>query len=99
MSWKLWVPQRSLMIWVKQAEPSLQHLFRMKQFPKSILLVTLLAVLVCAASGENILPRTFAGWTQTGEVRTTSQPRQSDPADSAVLNEYGFAQSETATYT
>ena len=71
----------------------------MKPSVKSIFLIASLAVLACAASGENILPKTFAGWTQTGEVTTTSQPRQGDAANSAVLNEYGFAASETATYT
>jgi hypothetical protein len=52
-----------------------------------------------AASGQNFLPKSFAGWTQTGEVTTTSQPAQADAAYPAVLNEYGFTGAETATYT
>ncbi|HEY4900645.1 MAG TPA: DUF6599 family protein [Terriglobales bacterium] len=70
----------------------------MKQSLKSILLVALLAVMACAARGENILPKSFAGWTQTGAVTTTTQPGQADAANPAVLNEYGFADSETASY-
>jgi hypothetical protein len=70
----------------------------MRQLLKSILRITLLGVLAGGASGENILPKSFAGWTQTGEVTTTSQPGQADSAYPAVLNEYGFTGSETATY-
>jgi hypothetical protein len=70
----------------------------MKQFLKSILLIALLGVLVGAASAENILPRAFAGWTQTGEVKTIAQPNQADAAYPAVLKEYGFSDAEIATY-
>ena len=71
----------------------------MKQFLKSILALTLLSLSAYAASGEDFLPKSFAGWTQTGEVTTVTQPEQVDTAYPAVLNEYGFASSETATYT
>lgn len=70
----------------------------MKHLLKSILVVTLLGGLAFAASGENFLPKSFAGWTQTGEVTNTTQPAQADAAYPAVLNEYGFTGSETATY-
>lgn len=71
----------------------------MKQFLKSILLITLLGVVACAASGENILPKSFAGWTQSREITTATRPEQVDAAYPAVLDEYGFTGSETATYT
>jgi len=48
---------------------------------------------------ETFLPHSFAGWTQTGAVKTTSIPAQADSAYPAVLKEYGFTDSETATYT
>jgi hypothetical protein len=71
----------------------------MKQILKSILLVTLFGVVACAAGAENILPKSFAGWTQTAAVTTITQSGQADAANAAVLNEYGFTGSETATYT
>jgi len=71
----------------------------MKQFLKSILLVAMSVALACAASGENILPKSFAGWTQTGEVTTVTQPGQADAAYPGVIHEYGFTDAETATYT
>ena len=45
------------------------------------------------------LPKSFAGWTETGQPRTTSDAAQADAAYPAVLKEYGFAGSETVTYT
>ncbi len=74
-------------------------LIRMKPVLKSILSLALLSVLACAASAQNILPKSFAGWTQTGEVKTITQPSQADAAYPAVLNEYGFTDEEVATYT
>ena len=71
----------------------------MKLFLRSILLVAMSATLACAAGGENILPQSFAGWTQTGEVTTVTQPGQADAAYPGVMHEYGFTDAETATYT
>jgi len=73
--------------------------FLMKLFLRSILLVAMSATLACAAGGENILPQSFAGWTQTGEVTTVTQPGQADAAYPGVMHEYGFTDAETATYT
>jgi len=71
----------------------------MKRILKAMLLLTLLATLVCMASGQVLLPQSFAGWTRTGDVKTVTQPEQADAAYPAVLNEYGFSEAETATYT
>ena len=71
----------------------------MKQCLRSIVLIVLLAGPAFAASDPTLLPKSFAGWTQTGEVTTTTQPAQADAAYPAVLNEYGFTGAETATYT
>jgi hypothetical protein len=68
---------------------------------KSLFKLIALAVLatVYAAAADNILPKSFAGWTQTGEIKTVKQPEQADSAYPAVLNEYGFTEAETATYS
>ena len=52
-----------------------------------------------AADNPALLPESFAGWTQTGHPQISASPAQADPAYPAVLQEYGFADSETATYT
>src|SRR5271167_4356655 len=51
------------------------------------------------ADNVGLLPRSFAGWTETGPARTTSDAAQADAAYPAVLKEYGFVSSETVTYT
>ena len=68
----------------------------------------IIAVLLCLAASlpalavekaAAFLPHSFAGWTQTGPAKTTDDPAQADSAYPAVLKEYGFADSEAATYT
>jgi hypothetical protein len=70
----------------------------MKSLFKPIALLALLAAAAYATAAD-ILPKSFAGWTQTGEVKVVTKPEQADAAYPAVLNEYGFTESETATYT
>ena len=45
------------------------------------------------------LPKSFAGWTESGPAQTTSDAARADAAYPAVLKEYGFLGSETVTYT
>ena len=52
-----------------------------------------------AADNSAFLPKSFAGWTQTGQPQITTDAAQADAAYPAVLKEYGFTDSETATYT
>ncbi|MGB8887271.1 MAG: DUF6599 family protein [Candidatus Korobacteraceae bacterium] len=52
-----------------------------------------------AADNHALLPKSFAGWTQSGPTQINTNPAQADPAYPAVLQEYGFVDSETATYT
>ena len=68
----------------------------------------LIAVVFCLSLMESmhshptptdLLPKSFAGWTETGPARTTSDAAQADAAYPAVLKEYGFVGSETVTYT
>lgn len=67
------------------------------------LFLSVLFGVVLAASGfaadSDILPKSFAGWTQSGPPLKSSDPAKADSAYPAVLKEYGFAGSETVTYT
>jgi len=54
---------------------------------------------IFAADNTALLPKSFAGWTQTGSPQTSSDAAKVDSAYPAVLTEYGFADSETATYS
>src|ERR1700741_2269759 len=48
----------------------------------------------------SLLPQLFNGWQITRtSVKTGSDPAAVDPADSAGLNQYGFVNSDKATYT
>jgi len=72
----------------------------MKPFLVTVLLCLGLSTSVLATdNAAAFLPHSFAGWTQTGAVKTTSNPAQADSAYPAVLKEYGFTESETANYT
>ena len=50
------------------------------------------------ASGP-ILPNEFGGWQLQGTAQTSQDPGVADPANGAVLKEYGFKDFEGATYT
>jgi len=52
-----------------------------------------------AADSPTFLPKSFAGWTQTGQPQVTTDPARADAAYPAVLKEYGFSNSESAAYT
>lgn len=58
-----------------------------------------LSAFAVAADNGSFLPKSFAGWTQTGQPHITTNAAQADAAYPAVLTEYGFTDSETATYT
>lgn len=58
-----------------------------------------LPALAVAADKSAFLPKSFAGWTQTGQPQITTDASQADSAYPAVLKEYGFTDSETASYT
>jgi len=64
------------------------------------------AVLICLllhgfalAADSSFLPKSFAGWTQSGVFMATTDAGKADSAYPAVLKEYGFTDAETATYT
>jgi hypothetical protein len=71
----------------------------MKRILIGILFCLLAASLAVAADQGGILPRSFAGWTESGAPQTTANAAQADAAYPAVLKEYGFTGAETAAYT
>ncbi len=70
----------------------------MKRFLYPIVLAITCAGLARAADTA-FLPNSFAGWTLTGTPQVTHEAAQVDNAYPAVLQEYGFTNAETATYT
>jgi len=46
-----------------------------------------------------ILPKQFSGWQIQGAAQTSQDPAAADPANPAVLKEYGFTDFSSATYT
>lgn len=65
----------------------------------AVTLWMLLSLSAIAADGNSFLPKSFAGWTLSGTLQMTTSARQADAAYPAVLEEYGFADEDTATYT
>jgi hypothetical protein len=62
-------------------------------------LLSVLGSVVFASDSNDFLPQSFAGWTKSGPAQSTADPAKADSAYPAVLQEYGFANSETVTYT
>jgi hypothetical protein len=54
---------------------------------------------LASAADTDLLPKSFAGWTLTGTPQVTHDAAKVDSAYPAVLQEYGFTEAETATYT
>jgi hypothetical protein len=71
----------------------------MRRFLVIAFLCLAVAGVAFADDGASFLPKSFAGWTQTGPVKVVTDPAQVDAAYPAILKEYGFVGSETATYT
>jgi len=67
-----------------------------------------LLALLCSAAAcvgaaapqpQPFLPKQFAGWQIQGAPRVSDDAAAADPAYAAVLQEYGFSEVESATYT
>ena len=71
----------------------------MKHIFKTIFVLALWSAVVSAASAQNILPKSFSGWTQDGIATIVSRAQQFDAANAPVLDEYGVSKAETATYS
>jgi hypothetical protein len=50
------------------------------------------------SSAPALLPTDFAGWSQSAPAQESTAPEAADPANAAVLKEYGFQQFSTAHY-
>src|SRR5882672_2582327 len=46
----------------------------------------------------NVLPKQFAGWHMSGTTRASRDAAAADPANAALMKEYGFDSLESATY-
>jgi hypothetical protein len=51
-----------------------------------------------SSPAPSILPRQFAGWQLQGEPQASRDASVADPANAALLKEYGFTDVESATY-
>ena len=81
----------------------------MKAFRIVLLLVGLLAAAFAgegaratppaATSTPGILPSQFSGWQISGAQKTSQDPAVADPANAALLKEYGFTDFESGTYS
>ena len=72
----------------------------LKPMCQRFFLVALAGVAFGQVKGPSgVLPPSFSGWhVEQQGVKISADPATADPADSAVLKEYGFAGLETATY-
>jgi hypothetical protein len=65
-----------------------------------ILLFALVTVSLSSAKDPGVLPLAFNGWIlDQASVTSSADPAQADAPNSAVLQEYGFADYQTGTYT
>ncbi len=71
----------------------------MKRFLITAVLFFAFGSFAFASDPGDFLPPSFAGWTRSGAMQSTSDAAKADAAYPAVLKEYGFAESETITYT
>ena len=65
----------------------------------AVLFCLVLTGLVFAEDNGGILPKSFAGWIESGAATTSTDATHADAAYPAVLKEYGFTGAETVTYT
>jgi hypothetical protein len=71
-----------------------------KWMPVFVLVLSLSgAALAGEAVSTPILPKQFGGWQMGSASRISDDPAVADPANAAVLKEYGFSSFETAAYS
>ena len=74
------------------------------KYPFSLVILVVFAGFVGVAFGAPqaavpLLPHDFAGWEMQGNVQASNDPGSADPTNARVLNEYGFTDFASATYT
>jgi hypothetical protein len=52
-----------------------------------------------SATTAGLLPTQFSGWQLSGSPQTSKDPGLADPANAALLKEYGFTDFQSGTYT
>ena len=77
----------------------MQFRFTRRFLLAALLFLAMASVAFAADTRNDFLPQSFAGWTKSGSVQSTTDPAKADAAYPAVLQEYGFANAETVTYT
>lgn len=66
---------------------------------KRLFILLLMLSPACLAKEPGVLPPAFNGWQVEGQTaKAGSDPAAADPADAAVLKEYGFTGFESVTY-
>jgi hypothetical protein len=75
----------------------------MKAFRVILVLVVFLATAfaaegVPATPAPPLLPPQFSGWQISGSPKMSNDPAVADPANTALLKEYGFTDFESAVY-
>src|SRR4051812_36191477 len=63
------------------------------------LIVLAFSAFALAAAPPSMLPPSFSGWQRAGAPQASKDARQADPANAALLKEYGFTDFESAAYT
>jgi len=71
----------------------------MKHFGLLLLFLIGLVSVVFAADAPTVLPKDFAGWHMQGAAKTSTDAGTADPANAALLKEYGFNDFASAAYT
>jgi hypothetical protein len=69
------------------------------QLISALALVFILQVFCFAAPAAPLLPKQFAGWQMSGDAKVSKDPVVADPTNAALLNELGFTDFSSATYT
>jgi hypothetical protein len=67
--------------------------------PAVVAVFALVAFAAEGARATSILPQQFGGWQISSSAQTSADPAVADPANAALLKEYGFTGFESATYT
>lgn len=65
----------------------------------AVVLASAAAMAVPGTTAPKILPEQFSGWQISGTPVTSTDPAVADPANAALLREYGLTDFEGATYT
>ena len=66
---------------------------------RPLVLVALLLLTLSAFAQDSILPKQFAGWSETAAAASSNDPAKADSANAALLKEIGFQRFESAAYT